>query len=276
MFELSPVGVSSMSPTISGAIGYLYNKDLWKNEDVWRKTKPFSYGLTVDDKWVGRSEEYDKGTHEFFKDIGKPTRISPEAGQFVAGELFTNNSTWAYLMGKGYEKLFADVPKEKVEQHWAMVLSKMPIIGRFIFVTNPYSKYAGKIEEEEGIYALRRMKESRELDRLTDGYLFEKAFEKGDVVKYIKSFKDIDTRERLRKRFDFQVAIRKLPERSYWLRLRSLAPEIRANRYYDRLQRATPEENERLMKEKRIVTRAGGFFTENFWLELRKIRREKE
>lgn len=276
MLELSPVGVSSMSPTISGAIGYLYNKDLWRNEDVWRKTKPFDYDLTVDGKWVGRSEEYDKDTHEFFKDIGKPTRISPKAGQFVAGELFTNNSTWAYLMGKGYEKLFTDVPKEKIEQHWAMTLSRMPIIGRFIFVTNPYSKYAGKIEEEESIYALIRLKENRELDRLTDGYLFEKSHKKEDVVKHIRSFKDIDTRERLRKRFDFQVATRNLPERSFWLRLRSLAPEVRASRYYDRLQSATPEEHERLMKEKGIVTKAGGFFTENFWLELRKIRREKE
>jgi len=101
MLELSPVGVSSMSPTVSGAIGYLYNKDLWRDEDVWKKTKPFSYGLTVDGKWVGRSEEYDKDTHEFFKDIGKPTKISPKGAQFVAGELFTNNSTWAYLMGKG-------------------------------------------------------------------------------------------------------------------------------------------------------------------------------
>jgi hypothetical protein len=157
-----------------------------------------------------------------------------------------------------------------------MTLSRMPITGRFIFVTNPYSKYAEKIEEEEEIYVLKRWVENRELDRLTEGYLFEKAFEKGDVIKYIKSFKDLDTRERLRKRFDFQFAIRKLPERSFWLRLRSLAPEIRASRYYDRLQSATPEEHERLMREKGIVTKAGGFFTENFWLELRKIRREKE
>ena len=96
------------------------------------------------------------------------------------------------------------------------------------------------------------------------------------VVKYYKSFKDIDTRERLRERFDFQVAIRKLPERSFWLRLRSLPSEVKASRYYDRLQNATPKEHEQLMEEKSIVTKAGGFFTENFWLELRKIRREKE
>jgi hypothetical protein len=223
MFELSPVGVSSMPPTISGAIGYLYNKDLWKNEDVWRKTKPLTFPRTKEESIPGR-------TPEFFKDIGELTGLSPERTKHVAGELFTHNSTWAYLMGKGYEKLFTDVPKEKVEQHWAMTLSRMPITGRFIFVTNPYSKYAEKIEREEEIYVLKRWVENRELDRLTEGYLFEKAFEKGDVVKYIKSFKDIDTRERMRKRFDFQVAIRKLPERSFWLRLRSLAPEIRASR----------------------------------------------
>jgi hypothetical protein len=295
--ETSPVDMSAFPPTASGAIGYLWNEDLWRGKDVWRKTKkPFKYELP---EWAGgpevggSKEEYIPGeTSKFMTDVGKYTGISPERGQFVAEELVTSNSEWFYLLGKGYEKLFADVPKEKVEQQWAEVLMRerenqrlgkivtglkeAPIIGSFIFVTNPYSKYAGKIEEEEGRFAMTRFVENRELDRLTEGYLFEKAFEKGDVIKYIKSFKDIDTRERLRERFDFQVAIRKLPERSFWLRLRSLAPEIRASRYYDRLQSATPEEHERLMREKSIVTKAGGFFTENFWLELRKIRREKE
>ena len=269
MFELSPVGVSSMSPTVSGDIGYLYNKDLWKIEDVWSKTKPLSYPKSKEEFIPGR-------TPEAFKDIGELTGLSPERTKHVAGELFTSNSTWAYLMGKGYEKLFVDVPKEKVEQHWAMTLSRMPITGRFIFVTNPYSKYAGKIGEEEEVFAVKRWVENRELDRLTDGYLFEKAFKREDIAKYIRTFKDVDTRERLQKRYDFQFATRRLPERSFWLRLRSLAPEIRASRYYDRLQSANPKEHERLMKEKAIVIRAGGFFTDNFWEELRKIRREKE
>jgi len=285
MLELSPVGVSSMPPTVSAAIGYLYNKDLWRNEDVWKKTKPFTYPRSKEELIPGK-------TSEFFIDVGKYTGISPERGQHAAEELVTSNSTWAYLMGKGYEKLFADVPKEKVEQQWAEAftkkqkinamgkiitsLKKAPIIGRFIFVTNPYSKHAKKIEEEEEVHVLERWVQNRELDRLTDGYLFEKAYKREDVVKYYKSFKDPDTRKRLRERFDFQVDIKNLPERSFWLRLRGLAPEIRASRYYDRLKNASPKEHEQLMKEKRTVTKAGGFFTDSFWSELRKIRREKE
>jgi hypothetical protein len=36
--QLSPIGVSSLPPTVSGALGYLYNKNFWSSDDIWKNT----------------------------------------------------------------------------------------------------------------------------------------------------------------------------------------------------------------------------------------------
>ena len=270
LLEQSPVGVSSLPPTVSGTLGYIQNRDFWLNEDIWRKTeKPFD--------WPRSKEEFIPGrTPEFYVDVGEITGLSPERTRYTVEELTTSGTLWSYLLGKGYDELFADVPEEKREQHIAMVLSEIPIAKRFVGVTNPYSKYATEIEKEADVISMEHWKQRRELDRLTEGYLFEKSVERVDVFKYIRSFREPRVRDRLQDRFDFQYAVRSLPERSFWLRLQHLDPEIRARRYYAREQAASPEEREQLAKERSIIGSAGGFFSDTFWDELNKLRRGKE
>ena len=270
LLEQSPVGTSNLPPTLSGTLGYMYNKDFWLNEDLWKKTdRPFD--------WPASKEEYIPGvTPEAFVDLGKPTGISPERAQYAVEELTTSGTLWSYLMGKGYDALFADVPKEKREQHIAMVLSEVPVAKRFIGVTNPYSKHATGIDEAAEKVTIDHWKQRRELDRLTEGYLFEKSVERKEVFKYIRSFKEPRVRDRLQDRFDFQYAVRSLPERSFWLRLQHLDPEVRAERYYAREQAASPEERKRLARERATIGAAGGFFSDTFWDELNKLRRGKE
>jgi len=270
LLEQSPVGVTSLPPTVSGGLGYMYNKDFWLNEDIWKKTdRPFD--------WPASKEEYIPGvTPEAFVGFGKLTGVSPERAQYAVEELTTSGTLWSYLMGKGYDALFADVPKEKKEQHIAMTLSEMPIVKRFIGVTNPYSKYATGIDEAAEKVTVEHWRQRRELDRLTEGYLFEKSIGRGEVFKYIRSFKESRVRDRLQDRFDFQYAIRNLPERSFWLRLQHLDPEVRAERYYAREQAADPEERKRLARERAIIGTAGGFFSDSFWDEFNKLRRGKK
>lgn len=270
MAEQSPVGITSLPPTLSGGIGYLYNKDLWRNKDVWRKTKPFD--------WPKSKEEYIPGeTPQFYTDIGKATGLSPERTGHAIEEVTTSGTMWSYLMGKGYEKLFVDVPKSQREQHLAMVLSQMPIAKRFIGVTHPYTKYKGGFKESEQKADLEHWAQTREVDRLTEGYLFQDSYERRDVWKYINTFKEKVVRDRLIKRFDFQVAMKDVPERSFWLRLQSLKVKAKAEVYYERWSKTKddPEKMKQLSKEAARVEAAGGVFSDRFWDEFRKLRKNE-
>jgi hypothetical protein len=271
--DLSPVGLSMLPPTVSGTLGYVANKDFWRMDDIRVGGQIFRYRTRNEmGEWVGSSQEFDVDTPEFMKDVGEITRISPERGKFAAEELVTGNSMWFYLMGRGYDLLFKDVPKEQKEQHWAMILSKTPITNRFIFVTNPYSKYASDIEARRETDALERNVQDRELDRRTEGYLFKKSFERKDIFKYISSFKEKSIRDRLTERFDYQYAIRNIPERSFWLSLKGLNVKPRAKSYYDRWSKADPEERKQIAKEASIIGSAGKVLTKGFWDEFSKIR----
>lgn len=267
--EFSPVGVTELPPSASAALGYATNKDFWLNEDIWRRTdKPFD--------WPKSKEEYIPGdTPQAYIDLGEVTGLSPERMRFAIEELTTRGTVWSYLVGRGYDELFGGLPKEKKEQHLAMVLSKTPVIKRFFGVTHPYSQYAQVIDKAKEESSIERFVQNRELDRLTEGYLYEGNTDRGEVFKYIRSFRDRDIHERLTERFRFQERIKGLPNRSFWLRLQGLTTEARAKVYVDRMDKMTVEEREEVrVKEMSKVIRAGGVFSDDFRTEVSKLRRE--
>jgi len=267
--ELSPVGVGELPPTISGALGYITNKDFWLNEDIWRRTDPADYQLPkkFTGKEIGGSEEeYIPGrTPQAFIDLGKLTGLSPERMKYAVEELVTSGTIWSYLLGQGYEELLGDLPESQKQQHLAMVLSKIPVIKRFFGVTNPYSKHAAVIDKAEQEAVIKRFVENRGLDTLIEGYLFEKSVSRKEVFDYIDKFKELGTYDRMNERFEFQEDIKDLPERGFWLRMQGLPVEARAKIYADRLMSASPEERKVLAREEDIIEDAGGIFSEDFW-----------
>lgn len=267
--QISPVGVSSLPPVISGTLGYLTNKDFWLNEDIWRKTdKPFG--------WPESKEEYIPGrTPQAYIDLGAKTGLSPERTKYLVEELVTGGTIWSYLAGQGYDAAFGDLPKDMREKHLAEVLDKVPMVRRFFGVTNPYSEYAGKIEDAKEKSDIDRWIQNRGLDMRVEGYLYQGNVSRKEVVDYMKSFKDKDTYDRLKERFEFQEKIKDLPNRSFWLRLKGLTTEARAKVYVDRLESSTDEEREQLRKELATVIRAGGVVSKSFREEVSKLRQVK-
>jgi hypothetical protein len=262
-----PVEIDSLPPTISSTLGYLYNKDFWYNEDIWKKTEALS--------WPNSQEEYIPGqTPQAYIDFGKMTGMSPERFKASIGELTAGDNMWTWLIGKGYEEIFGDLPKEKKERHLAMVLAKTPIIKRFIGVTNPYSKWAKPIDEATEKAQVERWIQNRGLDELVEGYLFEENTSKKEIVDYAKSFKDPKVYDRLMKDFEFQIATKDLSNRSFWLSLRRISSiEGRAEVFAKRWNKASSEERKNIRKELAIVEKVGGVISEEFLSEAgRKIR----
>jgi len=268
--ELLPVQWNTLPPTLSGTLGYMTNKDFWLNEDIWKKTdKPFSYPQSKEEYIPGR-------TPQIYRDIGEATGLSPERTRYAIEELTTSGTLWSALAGEGYEAMFGDLPKSRKEQHLAMVLARTPIAKRFIGVTNPYSKYAEKIDIAQEKAVLDNFIENRELDRLAEGYLYDKTNSRKEVFDYIRKAKDLDTADRLKERFKFQEVTKDLPERSFWLRLQSVRLEARAQVFVDRLNAATEEQRKQLWKEYGIVSKAKGIVSKSFREEVNRLRSQSQ
>jgi len=263
--ELSPASVSELPPTISGVLGYVTNKDFWLNEDIWRKTdKAFDYPRS--------KEEYIPGkTPQAYIDFGATTGLSPERTKFAVEELVTNGTVWSYLLGQGYDAMFGDLPKDKKEMHLAETLSKLPVIKRFFGLTNPYSQFATGINEAKEKSEVDRWIQNRGLDMRVEGYLVNKNVSRKEVVDYIAGFKDKKVFDRLKDRFEFQQKIKDLPNRSFWLRMKSLNVEARAEVYKKRLDNASEEERSQLMNELQKVIAIGGVVTKGFREEVSKL-----
>jgi len=144
---------------------------------------------------------------------------------------------WSYLLGQGYDAALGDLPKSKKEQHLAEVLSKIPVIKRFFGVTNPYSQFAQPIDKAKEKSDIDRWVQNRGLDMRVEGYLYDKNVERKEIIDYMKSFKDKDIYDRLKDRFIFQEKTKGMPNRSFWLRLKSLTLEARARVYIDEFEK---------------------------------------
>ncbi len=265
--QISPVQISSLPPTLSGILGYMYNKDFWLNDEIWKKTdKPLG--------WPQSKEEYIPGkTPQAFIDMGAVTGLSPERLKYTMSELVTGGSIWSWLAGQGYDAAFGDLPKEKKEMHLAEALSKVPIAKRFIGITNPYSQYAEPINEAKEQGMMKRWIENRGLDQRVESFLYEGG-KRADVIEYIqKTAKDQNTLERLRDRFIFQEKIKDLPNRSFWLSLKGITDtEARAKVFVERFDKASSADQEQMNKEIGIVTNAGGIISDEFKQKVMQIR----
>lgn len=267
--EQSPVGVTELPPSLSGVLGYVTNKDFWLNEDIWKQTdKPFTYPESAEEYIPGR-------TPEFYTDVGQITGLSPERTKYAVEELLTNGTVWSYILGRGYDEMLGDLPKSERKKHIAMVLREIPVVKRFIGVTNPYSKHAYPINEAEQQSVLKKFIENRGMDLVTDQYLVDGTATRKDVVRYARSFKDRDTYDRLMDRFKWEQAIKNLPEKSFWRRMKGLNTDAKAKLFVDRLMSANEAERKQLWREYRIISRAGDVISRNFRDEVRMLRRER-
>lgn len=272
--ELSPADVTELPPSVSGVLGYVSNKDFWMNEDIWRKSQPFDWqspkALTGAETG-GSEEEYTGDTPLIYRDVGAATGASPERLKYAVEQLATRNTIWGNLVSKGYEKTFGDLPKSQKEQHLAAKLADTPAIDRFIGITNPYTKHADKVNTEEQKSEINRFVENRGLDMRMDGYLFDGTYTLNDVVEYVNSFKDTETRERLMDRYEFSRKIKDLDNRTFWLQMKSVPVDARARIYKQTVNELTEEEKDDFYEQVGQVQAIGGVFTDRFYDEYNKL-----
>jgi hypothetical protein len=219
----------------------------------------------------GSEEEYNARTPQFFKDVGANTGLSPERTKYALGQVIPSGSMWAHLVGQGYEKAFSDLPKDSKDKHLAQVLAGLPVVRRFFGVTNPYSKHAAKFDKAEEDAVIKRNVENRGMDTLVEGHLYDKNVDAKELFNYAESFKDKDTYDRLIDRFKFEQAIKDLPEKSFWRRMKGIPTEAKAKVFVDRLNKSNEEQRRQLWDEYSIVDQAKGVLGKGFREEVLKL-----
>ena len=260
-----------LPPNLQALVGYATNYSWWKDRQMYTDAG----GRTFD--WPESRHEVKKGREsQLATDTGKVTGLSPKRLEEAASSVLPAGNEFVYLFGKAYETMFSDVPKEMRKQHWAMTLAKVPGIRRIIGITQPRIERAVRREEIYEEDLLERVIRNGQLEFLSEGYHWKKVGNYQNVKEFIRSHKDLKVRDSLREKDKFIKDVKTLSHRRYWVNMYHFNPKVKAQEYYELISKVDPEEYEQIMEEKSILTKAGGFFTENFWLEFRKIRREKE
>lgn len=268
--DASPADVSALPPTLSAIVSYFTNKDLWTYEDVWKQTeKPLPYKgppmFRGPEMAPGSELEYVPGqTPQPYVGAGQVTGLSPERMKNSVEDFITSDNFYTQLLFKGYDEFFSQLPEEQRQQALAEALTQVPGMRRFYGVT---TSGAGLTTTAKGIESDRsaiRWEQDMKLDQLINGYLYNKSVKGSEVEKYIYSQKDDIDVERMEKELDFAVAIKGLPHRSWWMQLRRMDVQGRAEAFADRYMKASPAEKKQINKEYDLVIDAGGVVTDEF------------
>jgi hypothetical protein len=284
--QLTPVGTSSLPPTVAAALGYVSNIDFWRMENIWKKGEARSLQLP---KWLtkaevgGQEEERIPGqTPAIAGQVGTATGLSPERLRYVMRTLI-GNSMWANLVGAGYEKAFSSVPPAQRQQALAEWLARTPGVSRFFGITSPYSTFEESAKQKEEMSTGKRLIQNGGLDLRIEGYLYKGNFTKQEVLDYIKSWKDPEVMKRMEEDLKFAQEAKGIDHIGYWLTLRRLPVDARAAQFVETVSQASLEEKKEIRNEAgRIMMigkkpneppTGGGVLTDEFWLEVAKLQR---
>ncbi len=252
-----------LPPSLEAYLGYMHNQDFWNNEEIWkgRQVKPFA--------------EFTPDTPEAAIKVGAATGLSPERLDYALSRVIPKSSVFSSLGGLGYDMMFRDYQPEIAHDMLALAVAKYPGASRFIGVTNPYQKYAQGIEDEQVRGNTFKQLNSNAIENMTEQMIFFDRFTMTDIIEAIEEVaSDKEEAKRLVKQVEFQIAIKDLPEKKFWLHLQRLSPEDRARSFYKlRWKDAETDEAVKQQLFKEMSSPAlKGLFSQRFWNEFAKVR----
>lgn len=245
--DFIPIARSWLPPSMSAYLGYIQNKDFWRNEEIWK------YG---DVEPTG--EEYTAETHPFFINAGR-LGLSPERTRYALGELFTRRNIYSDALGAGWKTMTGEV-SEKEKADWGDKLRKTPFGRRLFRSTSPFLKEREIIEEIRVIRTTKVNKQNRQLRGLTD--------EDAPPIRVLSFIKEQPESDwyRLLTRYNKTLAREGIPY--YLLNASTLSPEGRAVFVLEMLRTRNEEERRNLFGQ---IDQIPGFVTKDYLKETERI-----
>jgi hypothetical protein len=208
-----------MPPTVEAIMGYAVNKDFWRREDIWRGPD------------VLPQDEYNKYTPETYVQLGESTGLSPVRMKYALDQVFTQGNIWTSLVGFGAEQVFSDLTPEQRADLTKEMLERKPGVRRFLKSTRPDIKREKALKQQKIELASQRKRVNDEFDIIVDRF-FEGQTERREVFEFIRR-QPVENRAPLRTRFKDMRRMKDVPNRRFWLGLKSLPPESRATNYWN-------------------------------------------
>jgi len=187
--DFIPVDVgTSLPPTLAAFMTYVFNKDFWANDDVWKGRE------------VSPKEEYWNTTPELWKMWGEKTGTSPERSRRAFNKVVPQN-VYTYAMEGMFQQMFGEMvdneDKEKMMKPFIAKMAELPIAKRVVRTTWPQK---GKFEK------LMKDADKYEID------LYDKDGEQLPVSRIAKAteeakLKDNDSRIQNDRNFDYLAAM---------------------------------------------------------------------
>jgi len=261
-----PISVDKMPPAAAAFWTYVLNADTYRKEPVWKgkqEIEPYA--------------EYTNNTNPIYAAIGKAT-ATPDSEGVMRGGLSPERlkagvekiipASNAYLQGVGnvltdaYEKMN---PSDKVEFSKTNYeqLRAIPGISRLLGGAKDTEQFREGIRDARTGTATQQFEVNKTLDAMVLRYV---KTGKSDPALYdrITNFVESqsgESRARLENRIEGLVETADLPDRGWWMSVRALQPEDRADQFKARLKSATPDEQQRMLE---IADGLSGFVSDRF------------
>ena len=266
--HLGPVDVK-LPPHAQFWIDYVTNYSWWKDRQMYTQMG----GKTLD--WPESQFEgmYDERVPQMAKDVAAATKLSPTRLADTVSNVIPSNNEFVWLMGKGYEEAFSDLPEEVRKQHWLVTLAEVPGFNRVIGITR-HGRGRWKVKSDiENEIELKQMVMNSKFDMLAKQNAWHGVKNKEKLFKFMKE-QEFDDYNRMVDVFKFikDPMVKTLPHRDFWLSMKHASIEGRAKIWIELLDRSSESEKEQLLDELNQVMLIGGVVTPDFMKEVEKAR----
>lgn len=246
-----------LPPAMDAMLGYLSNKDFWRNEDIWKRGE------------IEPAQEYTQYTHPAFVKLGEVTGMSPERAQYALEQYFTGQNIYTSMVGGGLREIMDKLPEDVREQSVQDMLRQAPFLRRVLKATDPFTQYAKDVKEAKLAESTRRYIQTRTLDSMSELIYAGKADEK-ELRAFIAE-QPWQDRERLIQRHRRYGRLYQIPDKRWWLNLIDMPPETAATVYWTRWEQSDATDKRRLDKYMRQVP---GIVTDKFMLRLNQLKQK--
>ena len=250
-----------LPPTISAYLAYAANVDTWTSEDVWKGPK------------VNPQEEWQPGqTSKTMQAFGQKTGLSPERTKGAVNKIIPMNNPFVGLVGGGLSVITGEMEEDMKNKTMSQLLAENPSIRRVLASTNPFTQYREKLEQMRTDENTRRFIQKRDLDVMTEKFFRDNDnATKSEIYNYVMKQPEAD-REHLVNDIMERKKLDKIPDRSWWINIKSMTPEVRANAYWDRYKNASAEEQAQMAQ---IAKQINGLITDRFVSKLIELKKTK-
>ncbi len=257
--EFSPVGPSQvLPPTFDAFLGYVSNKDFWRNEDIWKGPE------------IKAEEEYTKYTHPLFIKAGQLTGLSPERLRYALEQYFTYGNIYTSVGSYAWKVILDELPEEERQMVTEELILKQPFVRRFARTTQPTHALIKETEKTKIEANTERYKLTRKFDLLSQRF-YDKEISKEEIDSFLKEL-PIEEKVRLKRRHFRLGKIQELPEKRWWLELAETPSEARALIYWNRW-RVAAEEEKTILEKNRL--RVPGIMSGSFIKRLNELKKKE-